>query len=392
VTITAGLMIWKEEQMSAARNMNEMIKTVFGGRYLLFCMGMFSMYTGLIYNEMFSVALDIFGTNWHFAHPNDTFMTRIDPGRTYPFGVDPAWAGTPNSLNYMNSLKMKLSIVLGVTQMVLGIFCSLLNGLHFKRMLDVFCEFVPQLIFMLAIFGYMVGLIFFKWFTNWGPSGGAPPLLLNVMISMFLQPYTVAQENYLYSGQLSVQITLLILAVVAVPWMLFIKPYVLKHRHLKKLAMHPPSAEDDAPAAKLTSSSSGGGHGEGEFDFGEVMIHQIIHTIEYVLGAISNTASYLRLWALSLAHSELSIVFWDRVLVMTLSIASPLGPILTFVGFGLWAGATIGVLMVMESLSAFLHALRLHWVEFQNKFYFGDGHKFMPFSYAVLLSGVDDSV
>ncbi|MBA0631519.1 hypothetical protein Godav_000390 [Gossypium davidsonii] len=123
------------------------------------------------------------------------------------------------------------------------------------------------------------------------------------------------------------------------------------------------------------------GHDHEEFEFSEVFVHQLIHTIEFVLGAVSNTASYLRLWALSLAHSELSVVFYEKVLLLAWGYNNI---IILIVGIIVFIFATVGVLLIMETLSAFLHALRLHWVEFQNKFYEGDGYKFYPFSFALL--------
>ena len=72
-----------------------------------------------------------------------------------------------------------------------------------------------------------------------------------------------------------------------------------------------------------------GGHGHGgegdEFDIMAIGINSMIHTIEFALGTISNTASYLRLWALSLAHSQLAKVFFDMLLASSLESGSVVG-------------------------------------------------------------------
>lgn len=72
----------------------------FGGRYCLLLMGVFSMYTGIIYNDVFSKSLNIFGSRWKSVYDMNFLMTHkdstIDPkdayyGTPYPVGVDPIW-------------------------------------------------------------------------------------------------------------------------------------------------------------------------------------------------------------------------------------------------------------------------------------------------------------
>mmetsp|Transcript_18359 Transcript_18359/g.13225 ORF Transcript_18359/g.13225 Transcript_18359/m.13225 type:complete len:180 (+) Transcript_18359:2088-2627(+) len=99
----------------------------------------------------------------------------------------------------------------------------------------------------------------------------------------------------------------------------------------------------------------------GKFNFSETLIHQLIETIEFVLGTVSNTASYLRLWALSLAHSQLAKVGFDLLLEPSLKSSSSVSLVINGL---IWCTATLSVLLMMDVMECALHTLRLHWVEF----------------------------
>lgn len=399
----------------------EMLDIPFSGRYVLILMSIFAMYCGALYNETFCIPMN-FGSMWHLQlgpnasdTQNSTFWTEPDPSKrfVYSFGVDPVWKGATNELLYYNSLKMKMSVIIGVTQMTIGLLLKFLNGIYFKKELDVFFEFVPQILFLLSIFGYLNFMIFVKWNTDYywqdqlnlannvtganvtqKTMGTAQvPMILNQLIYMFLPdpsmdcqgPNGKGEPCYIFPAQPIVNKFLVVIALTSVPVMMFVKPLVLLYRHKKK--------EQYAVVSHVDSDSSDDSEEE-EFDFSEIMTHQVLDTIEFALGSVSHTASYLRLWALSLAHSELSTVFWEKAMEGSITaIENPaVTAVLAVVGFSVWFGATLGILLFMESLSAFLHALRLHWVEFQSKFYKGDGYAFKPFSYkAILTGGEEDS-
>lgn len=73
-----------------------------------------------------------------FALISDAYTAGLVKYREpYPFGVDPSWRGSRSELPFLNSLKMKMSILLGVTQMNLGIILSYFDARFFGSSLDI---------------------------------------------------------------------------------------------------------------------------------------------------------------------------------------------------------------------------------------------------------------
>lgn len=76
-------------------------------------MGLFSFYCGFIYNDFTSIPIYIFGPSCYVNdHVNHESALKQDC--IYPVGADPSWYLGKNELTYMNSLKMKISVILGV--------------------------------------------------------------------------------------------------------------------------------------------------------------------------------------------------------------------------------------------------------------------------------------
>uniref|UniRef100_A0A673WYZ4 V-type proton ATPase subunit a n=1 Tax=Salmo trutta TaxID=8032 RepID=A0A673WYZ4_SALTR len=398
-------MVLKEKSHKHKRSDNEIWTVFFEGRYIILMMGLFSVYTGLIYNDCFSKSLNIFGSGWSVRAmftdqqwTNETLQTNalltLDPNVTgvfsgpYPFGIDPIWNMAVNRLSFLNSYKMKMSVIIGVVHMSFGVVLSVFNHLHFKHHFNVYLLFLPELLFLLCLFGYLVFMILYKWLAFGARDSRLAPSILIHFINMFLMQG--GDNTPLYPGQTGLQVFLVVVALLSVPVLLLGKPVYLYwlHRGGKGLRLRRVSMVERVMYELVTHTDMRefGVLRRSEPQLYISYTHLTIHTIEYCLGCISNTASYLRLWALSLAHAQLSEVLWAMVMRLGLRMTSRLGVLFLVPVFSLFAVLTVSILLVMEGLSAFLHALRLHWVEFQNKFYHGTGIKFAPFKFSTLPS------
>lgn len=236
-------MVTSEKKLLAQRSKNEIWNIFFGGRYIILLMGIFSCYTGFIYNDIFSKSMNIFGSSWQITYNTSTVMTNneliLNPSEddlkedsVYLIGLDPVWQLGTNKIIFLNSYKMKVSIIFGVVHMIFGVVMSTVNYNHFRRRSSIILEFLPQVLFLILLFAYMCFMMFWKWVT-FAPkspqpySPGCAPSVLIYFINMMLFGENKALEGcepFMYPGQGQIQLIFVLVALLCIPWMLLGKP------------------------------------------------------------------------------------------------------------------------------------------------------------------------
>merc|ERR1712156_226036 len=217
-------------------------------------------------------------------------------------------------------------------------------------------------------------MVIIKWTTDFTDDTSKAPAIINSMLNMAMsggQPSNPHEtplfgDTSSYDDQIALMNLLMMIVMVCIPLMLCVKPCYLQC--CKKKSHVSPEEEFQGGSYAVDDNNYKAVSSEGEKlkavddvyrlhdnivhsyvdpnkahgDDGmmEILIHQVIEVIEFVLGTISNTASYLRLWALSLAHSQLAKVFYDRALAPGFESGDVL---MMFMGFFVFFGATLGV-------------------------------------------------
>ncbi|XKL66950.1 hypothetical protein PGB90_010370 [Kerria lacca] len=343
LTLFGGFMVLREQQFTQKKINNEVWNIFFSGRYIILLMGIFSIYTGIIYNDVFSKSINIFGSSWSVILKNNTIKdiseATLDPAVNYnqlpyPMGLDPVWQ--------RSSIETSPTCAPSVLITFINMMLYKKNTENVLPCQPYMFQYQDQLQTIFLIISLCC----------------IPIMLAGKPIYIMISKRRMQKRRYsVNNGDLNQEIEMKENESVSIP------------SENMTLQYHPEEQQQDDEHEEMS----------------EILIHQVIETIEYVLSTVSHTASYLRLWALSLAHAQLSEVLWNMVLKAGLMSESYSGSILLYFTFGTWSVFTIAILVMMEGLSAFLHTLRLHWVEFMSKFYIGTGYPFQPFSFKLIL-------
>ena len=170
-----------------------MIEMLFYGRYIILLQSVFSVIVGFFYNDYFSLSFNVFKSNFSWTIIGSKAIG-IATKQGSNFGVDAFWRRSANSMAFINSYKMKLSVIIGFTQMVYGLVLKFMNNVYQKKYHKIYCVWIPEFLIMVSFFGYMIFCIIYKWFCLFDHGSDAPGLI-NLLIGVILKMGKVDNEN-----------------------------------------------------------------------------------------------------------------------------------------------------------------------------------------------------
>ena len=295
----------------------------------LITMGVFAMLGGFLFGSFFGVE------------------TAIQP--LWPIFAHTLEDGSPNI--YRTAHLLKLSIEVGVLQMSMGIVLNLYNRLkhrEYREAIVAFSYLWTYLGFVNLLFGVSANSVS-AWFD---PDG-----TVNLWVPILGIGYGTGNNGVYPLLPMSAQMFTLLCLVL--------------------------------PLAIMTVTSLMG------------KMDGLVEYLEYSIGMISHTVSYARIFALNTVHLILSSMF---VQMLPALIEIPVPPIsvlgVEIVPPQVWEhgvlvepyipllGALVGTIVVgiLEGLLAFMHTLRLHFVEWFSKFYHAGGTPFRPYAVSRLFT------
>ncbi|EPR78787.1 Vacuolar ATP synthase 95kDa Subunit [Spraguea lophii 42_110] len=314
---------------NAMKGKQEILDMLLNGRYMMLFAGLYSIYFGFLYSECISTPLSLFPSQ--YSESGSKYIRK--GGYIYPFGIDPVWHHSKEGSDFSNNLKMKLSVVIGFFHMSLGLVIAFMNSSYKNNKSKMLFQDLPKLLSFYSVIGYMIFLIFFKYVTAIDQS------IMSIVVSMFTPPFKV--EEPIYPGQIIIQRIIVAVFLISVISFHISQPIYLIIQGAK--------------------------------DSLDLFLHYVIEGIEFAIGLISHISSYLRIWAVSLAHYQLGNILFSYLIDVSW--------MYYIVTVPLWALFTFFLIMALEGVSTALHAMRLNWIEFNSKFYEGEGYSFRPLQF-----------
>ena len=128
---------------------------------IFYLMAAMSIYCGFIYNEFLGMKI----VTWS------------------NLGVLQAhWGASENAINFENSLKMKISMVMAFVHMGFGLGLQIVNQLKRGQHKLIVYDSIPKLVLLFTTVGYLVYLIVLKWLTDFTSHTNLAPSIINTLL------------------------------------------------------------------------------------------------------------------------------------------------------------------------------------------------------------------